>query len=87
MTMKITVDTPDGFQEMEGKCLESKLIWAENVEHRYHINNGVYATKQVPTEHSIEIWEMNGEKIKLSKFETAKGTRYVLTMNKDVQNG
>lgn len=74
----IKVDTPDGIIEMTGECLESELIWSKDVEDRNHIKNGVYSTKQVPTDHFQEVWFIDGEKVKLSRFCTELYDKYMI---------
>ena len=74
----INVDTPDGVVAMTGKCLESKLIWNKNVEHRYHIDDGLYSTKQIPTKHFKEIWLIASEEVKVSRFSTKDNEKYML---------
>ena len=55
-------------KEVEGICLESELQWAKNVEDFHHLKNGQYATTQTPTENFHEVWEINGERINLTKY-------------------
>lgn len=52
--VKIIVNTMDGNVEMAGECLKSELQWSKNVEERIHLQNGVYTTKQVPTDYYLE---------------------------------
>lgn len=88
---KITIETPDGAITVEGNCISSKLISATNVEHRYHIDAGLYSTKRVSTEqykecwqikHDFEpVWHVDANNVELSKFVTPDGKRYMLKIN------
>ena len=75
---RINVQTPDGTVEMVGTCLSSELQWSKNVEQREHIKNGTYSTKQVPTDYFAEVWEIEGDKVNLAKFETEKTIKYMI---------
>lgn len=75
---KINVQTPDGTILMQGQCISSEFQWSKNIEDRTHLCNGVYSTKQVSTDYFKEIWEVEGQKIRLSKFETDKIIKYMI---------
>lgn len=75
---KVIFDTHEGTIETEGNCIESKPLWSENVEHRAHIQNGVFSTKQVPTDCFEEKWEIKGVIVTLTKQVTPKGTSRTL---------
>jgi hypothetical protein len=88
---KINIETPDGIITIEGKCISSKLMWSKNVEDRTHLKNGIYSTKQIPTDYYKEIWQIdydfepiwnvNSNNVELLKFVTSAGDRYMLRVN------
>lgn len=82
----IIVQTFEGNKELTGECVKSELYWSKNVEERIPLRNaGQFATKQVPTDCFNEEWKFEGfdKTIKLTKFITPDGIRYVAKEESD----